>query len=110
MRLYRVSADTSEKEKAIGGLLTWAQGIWLAVGIVVAMLIVYILARFIPPILAIVIGLAIGGGIGIPFAFVKVKMMPLMTYLKLRIQFGRQSKYMINTLRYKQEKNGGMNQ
>lgn len=32
-RLYKVSADVSEKEKAIGGLITFAQGGWLALGL-----------------------------------------------------------------------------
>lgn len=102
MRLYRVSADTSEKEKVIGGILTGAQGFWLALGLVIAMALTYLLARIMPAILAIILGLAVGGGISIPFAFVKVRMMPLLTYLKMKVRFSRQSKYMINTLRYRQ--------
>lgn len=103
MSLYRVSADVSEKEKAIGGILTWAQGIWLAAGLIIAMLLVWALSNVMPAVLAIIIGLAVGGGIGIPFAFLKVRMMPLLTYLKLRFKFSKQSKQMVNTLRYKQD-------
>lgn len=102
MRLYRVSADTSEKEKVFGGLLTLAQGVWLAVGVAITLLLAYLLAKVLPAILAIILGLIVGCGIGVPFAFVKVKGHSLLTYLRLKFLFNRQSKYLINTLRYGQ--------
>ena len=34
-QLYHVSADTSEKEKIVGGVLTMAQGLWLAGGFLI---------------------------------------------------------------------------
>lgn len=100
MRMYRVSADTSEKEKAIGGLLTMAQGAWLGAGVAVGLLTIFGLSKVMHPIAAAIIGLLLGGGIAIPFAFVKVKRLPLFQYLMLKREFRHKTGHLINTLRY----------
>lgn len=33
--LYKVSADTSEKEKAVGGIMTFGQAGWLVLGLLI---------------------------------------------------------------------------
>lgn len=102
MSMYRVSADVAEKEKVVGGLLTAAQGGWLALGMVIFMLLTFLFSKLISPIPAMVLGLLVGGGIGIPLAFIKVRNMSLTAYIRLRWRFNKQSKQMINTLQYGQ--------
>lgn len=102
MSMYRVSADVAEKEKVVGGLLTAAQGGWLALGMGIFMLLTFLLAKIMPPIPAMILGLLVGGGVGVPLAFVKVRSMSLVAYFRLRWRFSKQSKQMINTLRYGQ--------
>lgn len=103
MRLYRVSTDVSEKEKVIGGLLTLVQGVWLGVGMALFLLISFSLGQIIPPVLAIILGLIVGGAVGGSFAFLKIRRMPLLEYIRLKVAFRSKTKYLINTLNYKKE-------
>lgn len=50
-RLYRISADTSEKEKAVGGILTFGQAGWLVLGLIVFAAVFIGLSRVIPAVL-----------------------------------------------------------
>jgi len=95
-RTYEVPPDTSEKEKAIGGILTFVQFGWLIGGLVIAMLVFllfylptrsYILAG----IFAVPVAL-----IGVPFAFYKKYEMPLISYLFTKHKFERKTKQLLN--------------
>lgn len=101
MRLYRVSTDTSEKEKVIGGLLTMGQGLWLGLGLALIMGITFLLANVIGPLFAFIIGLIVGVGVGGGFAFLKIRGLPLATYIRMRLRFNKVSKFLINDLNYK---------
>ena len=65
-RVYRVASDMSEKEKAVGGLLTFGQAGWVVCGLVVGAAVFVGLANFMPPMLALFISLIPAGGIAIP--------------------------------------------
>ena len=100
-RLYRISADTSEKEKAVGGILTFGQAGCLVLGLIVFAAVFIGLSRVIPAVLAGIIALAPGLGIALPFAFFKKGELTLTQYLKWRFLFQRKNRYMINTLTYR---------
>ena len=99
-QLYHVSADTSEKEKIVGGILTMAQGLWLAGGFLIFGLIFLLLQNFLPLPFAVAFALVPGLGFGLPFAFYKKEGLPLFTYLSLKHRFDKKSKYLINDLHY----------
>lgn len=98
--LYKVSADTSEKEKAVGGIMTFGQAGWLALGFVLAAALFLILANIIPPIAALIIGIPPGAALGCLFAFYTKEQLPLFTYLMYQYQFNKKNKTMVNTLVY----------
>lgn len=100
-RLYRISADTSEKEKAVGGVLTFGQAGWLVLGLIIFAAVFVGLSRVIPAVLAFIIGLVPGLGIALPFAFFKKGELTLVQYLGWRMKFERKNRNMINTLTYR---------
>ena len=61
---------------------------------------VLILSRVLPAIIALIIALPCGLGIGIPFAFYKKEGLSLMEYLILKRGFKKKSKHLVNTLTY----------
>jgi hypothetical protein len=99
-RTYRMSADTSEKEKVIGGILTAAQGGWLALGGGIIAIILVTLAQIIPAAVALVIALPPGLLVGLSFAFYKKEGLTLFQYITLNHKFKSKSKIMLNTLTY----------
>ena len=99
-RTHRMSADTSEKEKVIGGILTAAQGGWLALGGGIIAIILVTLAQIIPAAVALVIALPPGLLVGLSFAFYKKEGLTLFQYITLNHKFKSKSKIMLNTLTY----------
>lgn len=100
-RLYRITADTSEKEKAVGGMLTFGQAGWLAAGLLLFAIVFVSLSRIIPTVTALVIGLIFGLGLGGPFAFYEKGGLRLAQYLIWRVKFAKKSKHMVNTMTYR---------
>jgi len=100
-RVYRLTSDTSEKEKAVGGVLTFGQAGWLVLGLLVFGIVFVGLSRIIPTAIALIIGLIPGLGIGLPFAFYEKGGLKLSSYLVWRFKFARKSKTMVNTMTYK---------
>lgn len=97
-RNYQVPPSTAEKEKAVGGVLTFAQFGWLMVGVVL-FLIVFLLVFM--PTKNKVLGAIMGAPlllVGVPFAFVKrfKGTMTLFQYLKYNKAFKNKSKQLIN--------------
>jgi len=95
-RNYDVPPDTSEKEKAIGGILTFVQFGWLIGGLVIGLLV--FLLFYLPTksykvggIFAVPVAL-----IGVPFAFYKKYEMPLLKYLMVKRKFEAKTKQLIN--------------
>lgn len=99
-RLYKVSADTSEKEKAVGGIMTFHQAGWLALGLMLSGAGFLILATILPPILGLMLGVPPGVILGCSFAFYQKEGLPLFTYLMYQRSFRRKSKQLVNDLTY----------
>ncbi len=100
-QMYHVSADTSEKEKVVGGVLTMAQGLWLAGGFLIFGAIFLLLQNFLPLAFAVFFALIPGLGFGGAFAFYKKQGIPLFTYLTLKKKFEKKTKHLLNTLHEK---------
>ena len=102
-RQYRMSADTSEKEKIIGGILTAGQGGWLALGAGIIGIGLVTLSTVVPPMVALVISAPIGLAFGGMFAFYRKEGLTLFRYLTLHHQFRQENKIMLNTMTYGQK-------
>jgi len=98
--MYKVSADTSEKEKAVGGIMTFNQAAWLVLGMVTGGGLFLSLAQILPPILALIIAVPPGAALGLVFAFYKKNELPFCTYLMYLHKFKKKNKYLVNTLSY----------
>lgn len=99
-RMYKVSADTSEKEKAVGGIMTFGQAGWLVLGFLMFAALFLLLAPVLPVVLAVIIALPPGTIFGCIFAFYKKGGLPLATYLRYNYTFKKKSKLMVNDLIY----------
>ena len=100
MSMYKVSADTGEKEKAVGGIMTFNQAEWLVLGMVISGVLFLSLAQILPPVLAIIIAAPPGVAFGLIFAFYKKGELPFCTYLMYLQKFKKKNKYLVNTLAY----------
>ena len=100
-RVYRVASDMNEKEKAVGGILTFGQAGWVVCGLVIGAGIFVGLANLMPPLLALFIGLIPAAGIAVPFAFYNKGGLTLVQYLVWRVRFQRKSKHLVNTMTYR---------
>ncbi len=102
-RLYKVSADTSEKEKIIGGILTIYQGGWIVLGLFISGGIFFLANILFPPFFSLFIAVPPGAAFAGIFAFYKKEQLSFATYLLYRYAFRRKTKKLINTLTYKQD-------
>ena len=103
-RVYRLPDDMNEKEKAVGGILTFGQTGWIVLGGLIAMVIFLGLAKKIGAVVALLIGLVPGAAIAIPFAFYKKGGLSFASYLIWRIKFARKDKHLINTYTYRSDR------
>ena len=95
-RNYEIPPDTSEKEKAIGGILTFGQFGWLVLGLVIALvvyLVLYLLTK--SNVLSGIFAVPFAA-IGIPFAFFKKYEMPLLKYLITKKKFKEKTHNLVN--------------
>lgn len=95
-KTYMIPPDTNEKEKAIGGVLTFGQAGWLAGGLVIGLALgalAYTITKSIP--VTVIFALP-GIALCLPFAFYKKKNMTLFTYLKRKKKFNQKEKHLIN--------------
>ena len=95
-RRYEIPPNDKEKEKSIGGVLTFVQFFWLLGGAIIAVFVylsLFALTRV--QIVAIIPAIACCL-IGLPFAFFKKYNMPLATYLITKRKFDKKSKKLIN--------------
>lgn len=100
-RLYRIATAADEKEKAVGGVLTFGQAGWLVLGMLVFAVVFVSLAQVMSSGVALFIGLIPGLGIGLPFAFYEKGGLRLSQYLVWRFKFAKKSKTMVNTMTYR---------
>ena len=98
--IYKVSNDRSEVEKAVGGILTFAQAGWLALGFLTDGALFLFLALWLPPVAALVLALPPGAVFGGLFAFYTREDLTLFRYLCYRRRFLRKNKTFYNTLTY----------
>lgn len=103
-RIYRVAADMSEKEKSVGGILTFGQAGWIVCGLVVGAAVFVGLSRIMPAAIALTIGLIPGGAIAIPFAFYNKGGLTLVQYLMWLFKFQKKSKALVNTMTYRMDR------
>lgn len=101
--MYKVSADTSEKEKIIGGILTIYQGGWIVLGLFISGGIFFLANMLFLPIFSLFIAIPPGAAFAVVFAFYKKEQLSFATYLLYRYAFRRKTKRLINTLTYRQE-------
>ena len=66
--MYKVSADVNEKEKAVGGILTFGQAGWLVLGFLICAGLFLLLANILPPVLALILGVPPGTAFACVFA------------------------------------------
>ena len=99
-RLYKVSADVNEKEKAIGGVLTFAQGGWLALGLLLGAGLFLLLRLVMPLILALILGVVPFVVLGGVFAFYTKGGLPFPTYLVYKKRFKKKTPKLINDNTY----------
>lgn len=95
-RVYPIPPDTSEKEKAIGGILTFAQFGWLIGGFVIALFVFLFFKLLTNNTTVCVICAAPFAFLGVPFAFYTKYEMPYFTYLIRNKKFKNKSKQLIN--------------
>lgn len=96
-KLYKVSADTSEKEKIIGGVLTMEQGIFLVSGALLSTVIFLNLMNIMPASVAFVVAIIPGAMFGLSFAFYQVEQLSFLAYLIFKWKFEKKTDYLINT-------------
>lgn len=94
-RRYEIPSDTNEKEKAIGGVLTFVQFFWLLGGAIIGFF-TYLFFMLITrnQIVSLFPGIIIALS-GVPFAFIKKYKMPLGTYLITKRKFNKKTKQLI---------------
>lgn len=83
MAVYSVPPDISEKEKIVGGILTAAQLICILAGVGLAAIFSFITFAFLGT-AAIIVGVVIFIPVGFVFALLRIKGLPLYTYLRLK--------------------------
>lgn len=93
-REYKMTPDTREKEKVVGGIFDLSQIMWIILGFGLFLIIGLILYR---PIgfFAFVLGLPFFIA-GFVFAIKKVENMPYFTYLRYKYKFNHKTKEYIN--------------
>lgn len=97
-RSYKMSADTREEEKILGGILTAKQGGWLALGFGITAIGIVSLQGLIGPIPALIISAPPGIAVGGIFAFKKKEGLSMFQYLRLKKGFQTKQKVLLNTL------------
>ena len=95
MATYSVPPDISEKEKIVGGLLTAAQLICILIGIGAAALVSLILFQFMGA-GGIIVGVVLCVPAGGVFALLKVKGLPLYSYLRKKAAHKKITKILLN--------------
>ena len=103
-RRYRLAADTNEKEKAVGGVLTFGQAGWIVLGLLIFAALFILLAQGLPKVLALVIALIPGCAVALPFAFYEKGGLRLSQYLGWRVKFNKKSKHLVNTMTYRMDR------
>lgn len=96
---YEVPPDTRQKEAIVGGIFTASQMIFMAVGFIAGALLAMSLFATFNSIVAAGIGLVLGWGPFLPFAFVRISKMgnmELFQYLLIKRKYNKGQKYWLN--------------
>ena len=95
MTEFRTPTDISEKEKIVGGFLTAGQLVFIVIGLAITVGIGLALSGVLGA-ASFIIGGIIGLPIGILFAFYKPHKIPLLQYLKLKMDRRKTLKHLPN--------------
>lgn len=89
-RTYSVPPDTREKERIVGGILTWEQTQYFILGVM--------LCAVVFAVISITLDAVIGAILGLPFlatgpvlAFMKLEDMPVVEYYRLRYRYNKKN-------------------
>lgn len=94
--MYKIPADTKEKEKVIGGVITMEQFLWLGGGLVIGLL-MFIGAWVITTNIFVGLFFFVAGiAMALPFAFYKKKHLTFFNYLKYKRQLTKRNVYLPN--------------
>lgn len=102
-QVYQMSADTRDKEKIIGGILTVNQLLWILTGVGLYALFVFITYSLLY-VFAFIIFLPFIA-LGLIVAFKKVNGIPLARYILLKIKYKTITKKYINKTKENEELN-----
>ncbi|MFI3211204.1 MAG: PrgI family protein [Peptostreptococcaceae bacterium] len=95
-KTYQIPPNTDEEEKFVGGVITFIQFFWLlGGGVLFAVNLLFWHLVFGQGILGGIIGLPLLL-LGVPFAFYKKKELTLFKYIKLKMEFNKKSKRILN--------------
>lgn len=88
MRSYSVPPDTREKERIVGGILTWEQTQYFILGVILCAIVFVTLSTTLDVILGAILGLPLLAT-GPVLAFMKLAGMPVADYYRLRYRHGK---------------------
>lgn len=100
-QVYQMSADTRDKEKMVGGVMSLNQLMWIVAGVGFYALFAYLTYSQLY-ILSFIVWLPFIAG-GLVLAFKKVNGIPLPRYIVLKIKFKNLIKHYINKTKEKKE-------
>lgn len=107
MRQYEMPADTREKEKSIGGMLTFEQGGCLGGGVILGFGTLLLMAKLTGSIIVGMIFLIPFPIIGAIFAFKKKMDMPIYKYWLLKRKFNKKTHKLVHINEQKPVFEGG---
>lgn len=90
MRSYSVPPDTREKERIVGGILTWEETQYFILGVILCAVIFAVFSVTLDAVLGAILGLPLLAT-GPVLAFMKVEDIPVVEYYRLRTRHGRKN-------------------
>jgi hypothetical protein len=90
MKSYSVPPDTREKERIVGGILTWEQTQYFILGVVLCAIVFVTISATLDSILGVILGLPLLAA-GPVLAFMKLEGIPIMEYYRLRYRHRRKN-------------------
>ncbi len=90
---YGVPPDTREKERIVGGILTWEQTQYFILGVILCAIVFATFSAILNTILGAILGLPLLA-VGPVLAFMKREDLPVVDYYRLRYRHNQKSRQM----------------
>lgn len=90
MRSYSVPPDTREKERIVGGILTWEQTQYFILGVILCAVVFAVFSVTLDAVLGAILGLPLLA-LGPVLAFMRLEDMPVVEYYRLRYRHGKKT-------------------